>query len=101
SRKLAAAAHYPAIDVLTSASRVMNRVVERPHAAAAAQLRKRLAKFREVELLVRVGEYQAGSDPEADIAIASIGQIRALLQQGADEFTPYAETVTRLQALSG
>ena len=40
SRKLAAANHYPAIDVQASVSRVMNAVVDKEHKAAAQALRK-------------------------------------------------------------
>src|SRR3546814_21178620 len=69
SRKLAAAYHYPAIDVLTSLSRVMPRVTEPAHQRAAGQLRKYLAKYQDIELLLQLGEYKRGTDPDADIAI--------------------------------
>ena len=55
SRKLAAANHYPAIDVQASVSRVMNAIVTEEHKKAAQALRKVLAKFAEVELLVQSG----------------------------------------------
>ena len=57
SRQLAQAAHYPAIDVLGSASRVFTRVTGRDHRDAASQLRSLMARFNEVEFLLRVGEY--------------------------------------------
>src|SRR5690606_1463797 len=47
SRKLAAASHYPAIDVLGSASRVMTRVASAAHCAAASKMRAHLAKYQE------------------------------------------------------
>ena len=68
SRKLAAAAHYPAIDILRSTSRVMGRVASQDHLAAAARLRKLLAKYQEIELLLQIGEYKAGGDLDADAA---------------------------------
>lgn len=101
SRKLAAANHYPAIDVLASTSRVMNAITPREHKTAAGRLRELLAKYEEVELLVKIGEYKKGSDTVADEALAKIGAIRDFLRQGLDEKMPFAETVTRLQALAG
>jgi len=97
SRKLAQANHYPAIDVLGSASRVFTRVAERTHRDAAGKLRALLARYGEVEFLLRVGEYQAGSDPLADQAIERMPALRELLQQSADEATPFDETMERLQ----
>lgn len=101
SRKLAAANHYPAIDVLASTSRVMNAIAPREHKTAAGRLRELLAKYEEVELLVKIGEYKKGSDTVADEALAKIGAIRDFLRQGLDEKMPFAEAVTRLQALAG
>ena len=55
SRELAASGHYPAIDVLASASRVLNAVVDEPHGQSINQMRELMAKYKEVELLVRLG----------------------------------------------
>ncbi len=100
SRKLAAANHYPAIDVLHSVSRVMRAVTEPAHDAAAARLRELLAKYEEVELLVRLGEYKSGADAEADQAIARIDAIRRLLRQPPDELTALDETLRRLKEVA-
>ena len=96
SRKLAAANHYPAIDVQASVSRVMNAIVSKEHKKAAQALRKVLAKFAEVELLVQIGEYKKGSDKEADDALARINAVNTFLRQGLDEKSTFEET---LQAL--
>lgn len=101
SRKLAAANHFPAIDVLASASRVMTRVADPRHLASAGQLRKHLAKYQEMELLIQVGEYKAGSDPEADAAVRSIGPIRELLRQPATLATPFDDARKALASLFG
>ena len=85
SRALAQAQHYPAIDVLASASRVFTRVTGPEQQRDAAHVRALLARHKEVEFLLRVGEYQAGSDPLADQAIECMPQINALLQQGTHE----------------
>lgn len=100
SRKLAAANHYPAIDVLASASRVMNAIVSEEHLAAAGRLRELLAKFEEIELLVKVGEYQPGSDALADEALDKIHALRAFLRQRTDEFFSYEDTLAQLQQVT-
>ncbi|AJC82193.1 type III secretion system FliI/YscN family ATP synthase protein (plasmid) [Rhizobium etli bv. phaseoli str. IE4803] len=85
SRTLAMSNHYPAIDILASVSRVMSAIVSPDHESLAGSLRQLMAKYNEVELLVRVGEYKEGADPLADAAIAKIGQIRSFLQQSTRE----------------
>ena len=97
SRKLAAANHYPAIDVQASVSRVMNAIISKEHKAAAQKLRKILAKFAEVELLVQIGEYKKGSDKDADDALSRIDAVNAFLRQGLNEHSTMEET---LQALN-
>jgi type III secretion protein N (ATPase) len=99
SRKLAAANHFPAIDVLASASRVMPRVAQPAHLRAAASLRKQLAKYQDVELLLQIGEYKRGSDAEADEAIRNIPAIRKLLQQPADQLSGFDESVVALTGI--
>ncbi|MFO1349153.1 MAG: type III secretion system ATPase SctN [Gammaproteobacteria bacterium] len=101
SRKLAAANHYPAIDVLASTSRVMNAITTREHKTAAGRLRELLAKYDEVELLVKIGEYKKGSDAVADEALAKIGELRAFLRQELNEKVPFSDTLSRMQALAG
>jgi type III secretion protein N (ATPase) len=96
SRKLAAANHYPAVDVQASVSRVMNSIVSGEHKAAAQKLRKILAKFAEVELLVQIGEYKKGSDRDADDALSRIDAVNTFLRQGLSEKSSFEET---LQAL--
>ncbi len=96
SRKLAAANHYPAIDVQQSVSRVMNAIVSKDHKKKAQALRKILAKYAEVELLVQIGEYKKGADTEADEALNKIQAVNNFLKQGLDEKSTFEET---LQAL--
>jgi type III secretion protein N (ATPase) len=99
SRKLGAANHYPAIDVLASASRVMNAVVTPEHKAYAARLRELMAKYAEVELLVKIGEYKHGSDALADEAIEKQEAIRDFLRQGTDDHSSMDQTLSELADL--
>lgn len=99
SRKLASANHYPAIDVLQSKSRVMDAIVSQNHAKAAARLCSLLARYNDVELLVKIGEYQKGSDAEADLAIGKHAAINAFLRQGTEERVDLQSTIRQLEAL--
>lgn len=83
SRRLAEAGRFPAIDVLASRSRLMDRVASRAHVAAAARLRGLIAKRREIELLVSLGEHRPGADAEADEALAKADAIEALVRPGS------------------
>jgi ATP synthase in type III secretion protein N len=100
SRELAAANHYPAIDVLKSISRVMNVVTSAAHRRNASRMRDLLSKYKEVELLVRIGEYQQGNDPTTDEAIAKIDAIRDFLKQGIDEKARFEHTLTQLAKIT-
>ncbi len=96
SRQLAQANHYPAVDVLASVSRVMNNIVEEEHLRVAGRIRELLAKYREVELLLKIGEYKEGSDRLADEAIRKIEAINGILRQGLFEDSAFAETIERM-----
>lgn len=96
SRKLAQINHYPAIDILQSVSRCQNAVITAEHKAAAGKLRELLAKYSEVELLLKIGEYQKGSDASTDEAIAKQDAINAFLCQRLTDKTSFDDTVSQL-----
>jgi type III secretion protein N (ATPase) len=97
SRKLAAANHFPAIDVLASVSRVMHRIVSDEHRLAAADARRLLAKHRDLEVLLQMGEYQAGTDALADAAIACAPRLVAHQCQAVNEQSSFAESTESLR----
>lgn len=97
SRKLAQVNHYPAIDILASISRCQSAIVPKDHKEAAAKLREILAKYQEVELLLKIGEYQKGADRATDEAIAKIDKVNTFLCQGLAERPQYDETIRRLK----
>ncbi len=101
SSKLAAQGHYPAIDVLRSASRVMTRVIDEHHMQDAIRARQLLAKYEEVALLIQLGEYQPGHDGETDAAVQATPAINRLLQQRANELATWDANCTALHALFG
>lgn len=100
SRKLAGANHYPAIDVLKSVSRVMNAVVTDAHLQNASRLRELMSKYQDVELLVKIGEYQKGSDPATDEAIAKIDAVNAFLKQGIHEKSTFEQSLVHLAKIA-
>ncbi|WDE08613.1 type III secretion system ATPase SctN [Thalassomonas viridans] len=100
SRKLGAENHYPAIDILASISRVMTNITDREHIDNAGYIRRLMAKYQEVELLVKIGEYQQGEDPEADEAIAKMNDINEFLRQDCDQVIDLDETRALLANLT-
>jgi ATP synthase in type III secretion protein N len=96
SRELAQSGHYPAIDVLASASRVFERVAGAAQRKSAATLRALMAKHAEIRFLLQVGEYHAGSDELADKAIERWPALQSFLRQRPDEATALPQTLARL-----
>lgn len=97
SRKLASANHYPAIDVLGSVSRVMDRIVDTEHRRAAGGARRLLAKHREIEVLLQMGEYEPGADAVADAAVACAPLIEQHVCQRVDEATTFDDGLASLR----
>jgi type III secretion protein N (ATPase) len=96
SRKLAQKNHYPAIDVLQSVSRCQNAIIDEEHKMNAAKLRSLLAKYAEVELLLKIGEYRKGADRDTDEAIEKNDAVNSFLKQGLTERPTYDETLAML-----
>jgi ATP synthase in type III secretion protein N len=94
SRKLAGEGHFPAIDILSSTSRLMSRIITPQHAGSATQLRKLLAKYREVELLIQMGEYKKGNDALADHAIRVWPKLNEFLAQPQMNRYEFAEALS-------
>lgn len=100
SRDLAARNHYPCIDILRSASRVMRDIVSPQHQAQAGQIREVLATYQEAEDLVNIGAYASGSNPRIDDALARIDATNRFLRQGMDEAINMATTLSELETLT-
>lgn len=98
SRALGEAGHFPAIDVLQSVSRLMPRLVDPEHLAAARRVRHVLATYRQAEDLIDVGAYKAGANPEIDRAVALIAPVRAFLRQEVQERSTWQESRAALLA---
>jgi FliI/YscN family ATPase len=101
TRKLAAAGHYPSIDILESKSRVRDHVVTPEHRAAANSIGRLEAAYREKEDLIMVGAYHEGSDRGVDAAIKLRPQMLDFLQQSPDESTAFDPTRRALVSIAG
>lgn len=85
SRRLAAQAHWPAIDVLHSLSRLFPDITPPPQQEAAQAVRELLANYREHEDLIAIGAYRPGANPAVDAALAMREPIQQFLRQGIHE----------------
>jgi flagellum-specific ATP synthase len=85
SRRLASQAHWPAIDILESISRLFPEITPREQHAAAQTVRELLAAYRDHEDLISIGAYRAGANPTVDAAIAMRDEINRYLRQAIDE----------------
>lgn len=96
SREMSEAGHYPPIDIGRSASRLFPNLAVAAQRSAAAKARRLLSKHKEIELLVQVGEYQAGADPVGDEAIARMPALEGFLRQPNQEIARFADSVRLL-----
>lgn len=99
SRRLAEQAHWPALDVLASISRVMPDVTSPQHRNAADQLKRVLAAYRHHEDLISVGAYQSGSNELVDAALRERPALLNFLQQSNNDVTDFSRTLDCLQQL--
>jgi flagellum-specific ATP synthase len=93
TRELTEQGFYPPINLLKSASRVMDKVVNKEHYNDFLKLKRVLSLIKENEVLVRVGAYKVGMDLELDSAMAKKEQIREFLTQDTQKVVDFNETV--------
>lgn len=98
SRDLASKNHFPAIDVLRSISRVMNKVVTKEHRIVSSHLKDLLSAYEETEDLINVGAYAKGSNVRVDKAIEIHKDMNDLLkqEQGLSESFPIEDLYDRM-----
>ncbi|MEK6701263.1 MAG: FliI/YscN family ATPase [Planctomycetota bacterium] len=100
SRKLAQRAHYPAVDVLDSISRVADDIADADHTRARQRATRLLALYAEIEDLVQIGAYSRGSSIEHDVAIEMQPALAAMLKQGRSEVSNFDKARADLIALT-
>jgi len=100
SRKIAQRNHFPAVDVLQSASRVMRAVTTPEHQQWAGQIREWMALYAQAEDLINIGAYARGSNQKIDQAIAVIDRVNAFLRQGIDEKGAFGDTLAMMHSIN-
>lgn len=100
TRQLAQRGHYPAIDVLQSASRVMKAVTTPDHVKMALKIREMMATYKEAEDLINIGAYKSGANPKIDKAIKAIDQINDFLKQKTDDSATMSQCLRTMQQIT-
>jgi FliI/YscN family ATPase len=91
-RELAAHAHYPAIDVVKSVSRVMPRVVDEHALARSRRLRALISSYEQKRDLIMIGGYVPGTDQQLDRAMRTREVVERFLRQSGEERSSWQET---------
>jgi len=99
SRDLAAKHHYPAIDILTSVSRLMYDIVDKEHYQTSAKARRILSEYSKAEDLISIGAYVKGSSPKVDFAIERIDPLNEFLMQDIPESAEFAPSLEKLKSI--
>jgi flagellum-specific ATP synthase len=87
--------------VLKSVSRTMPRACDPEFWPYVRKARQVLATFGDMEELIRLGAYRAGSSAEVDEAIALMPRLDAFLGQGKEESTSIGHGYARLADILG
>jgi flagellum-specific ATP synthase len=101
SRELADAAHYPAIDLAGSISRVMATLVSPEQLHSANRFRRLWTLYQQNQDLIQVGAYEPGTNPDLDEAIKIRAGMEALLQQLSNESVALSDSQIFLNQLTG
>ncbi|MFY0682414.1 MAG: FliI/YscN family ATPase [Thalassovita sp.] len=101
SRAQAQRGIYPAIDLPSSISRVMNDIVSPEHVEASQRLRRLISLYNENRDLMLMGGYSAGQDKDLDAAIALWPKIEAFIGQLKSEKVTFEQSAQQLLKLIG
>lgn len=95
-RKIAQKGQFPAINILSSVSRVMHDIATEDQQKAAVKFKRLLASYEASEDLINIGAYKSGTNKEIDDAIRFYPLIKSYLQQDIYENTKFDENIERL-----
>jgi len=101
SRDLANKGHYPAIDVLSSVSRVARDVTPTEYLNIRDQAVRFLSTYREAEDMISIGAYRDGSDPEIDKAKNIAPKINEFLKQDMNKRMRIEQSFPLLKKIVG
>ncbi|WP_373502805.1 flagellar protein export ATPase FliI [Aestuariivirga sp.] len=103
-RSIAEQGRFPAINLLSSLSRLSHRVWTSDQVTAVAELKRLVARFEETRDLRAMGGYAAGADPELDRAVEIVPKLyRGLVQSSADRGSadPFRDIAASLSRENG
>ncbi|MDD5157692.1 flagellar protein export ATPase FliI [Sulfurimonas sp.] len=100
SREMTDFGIYPPIHILNSASRVMSDIVTPEHLRAILKFRRLYTLLKENEVLIRIGAYQKGSDPELDEAINKKKEMEEFMTQSSTLQNPFQDSVNSLLSIA-
>jgi flagellum-specific ATP synthase len=100
-RAIAERGRYPAINILKSVSRTMPRAADPHYLPVITRARQVMATYADMEELIRLGAYRAGSSPEVDEAIRLHKPLEAFLSQGKEEATTLRQACEGLEKIVG
>jgi FliI/YscN family ATPase len=100
SRDLGAAGHYPAIDILSSVSRLTSDIATPQQKDAMNKLREAMATYRRTEDLINLGAYVSGANPKVDAAVRVRQGMEDFLKQPPDAKIGLQETLLRMADLA-
>jgi len=95
-RAIAERGRFPAINVLKSISRTMPGCHLPPEREIVTAARQALSAYANMEELIRIGAYRAGSDAQVDRAIELNPALEAFLGQDKDEATSLEDSFMSL-----
>ncbi|MEH6461571.1 FliI/YscN family ATPase [Chitinimonas sp. JJ19] len=101
SRKLAHGGHFPAIDVLQSASRLLTDLASELELGLVRQTVGHLAAYERNREMIDIGAYRAGANAEIDSAIKLMPGLQRFLRQGSNEHAPRKAILQQLQQILG
>jgi len=100
-RSIAERGRYPAINILKSVSRTMPKSADPEFWPTIQKARAVMATYADMEELIRLGAYRAGSSPEVDEAIRLHEPLEAFLRQRKDENASLADGYRQLAQILG
>lgn len=101
SREFASRNHYPAIDVLSSVSRLNGSIAEKDEQELNSKIRQVLATYKNAEDLINIGAYRKGNNPEWDRAIELYPKVVEYLKQSVNERVDWPASKEKLKAIFG
>jgi flagellum-specific ATP synthase len=100
-RQIAERGRYPAINVLKSVSRTMPKAADPAYLPVVVRARQVMATYADMEELIRLGAYRAGSSAEVDEAIRLHLPMETFLAQAKDDSTNLGQGYQRLEQILG